>query len=84
MPDVLGDEMDGEAHIRFLLGNVKAQADANDKLREACEDGLQLSGGWREAIASMEVFGDPVRLKNMTAALNQLDEWRKQVRRALA
>jgi len=50
----------------------------------AVERALQLSGGWREAIVELEDFcSEPVRLKNMLAAADQIDEWVKQARAVL-
>ncbi len=50
-----------------------------NELKEIILEGLQLSGGWREAIAELEDHcSEPVRLKNMMAALDGLDEWRKK------
>jgi hypothetical protein len=55
----------------------------------ALERGLSLAGGWREAITLLEDYcaGSPlgaVRLKNMVAAADQLDDWAQQARAALA
>jgi hypothetical protein len=48
---------------------------------EKLEPHLKNLGGWREAIAELEDFcHEPVRLKNMTAALNQIDELSKLLR----
>lgn len=42
-------------------------------------------GGWREMIAELEDFcSEPVRLKAMVAALDQIDRLRPYIRRALA
>lgn len=52
---------------------------ASPDLAELVTEALQLKGGWREAIAELEDFcSEPVRLKNMLAALNQLDVWAKK------
>lgn len=77
----------------WITGNLYAGgvAEANARLiaaapdlLEACERALQLSGAWREAIAMLEDFGvGEVRLKNMMAALDLLDMWRKQARAAI-
>jgi hypothetical protein len=51
----------------------------------ALRRGLSLAGGWREAIVELEDFcSEPVRLKNMIAAANQLDDWVEATRAALA
>lgn len=57
----------------------------SDALREALEKGLALKGGWREAIVELEDHcSEPVRLRNMLAAADQLDDWAKEARAALA
>ena len=44
----------------------------------------QLLGGWREAIVELEDFcSDPVRLKNMLAAADQIDEIAPRIKAAL-
>lgn len=54
-------------------------------LKELVELALQLKPGWREAIVELEDFcSEPVRLKNMVAAADQLDDWAKQAQRLLA
>ncbi len=54
-------------------------------LEDAVEAGLRLKGGWREAIVELEDHcSEPVRLKNMLAAADQLDDWAAQARAALA
>lgn len=55
------------------------------ELVEALEKALALKGGWREAIVELEDHcSEPVRLKNMRAAADQLDEWGTKVRALLA
>lgn len=62
------------SHLNQLDGGLKA----------VVRDGLSLAGGWREAIVELEDFcSEPVRLKNMLAAADQLDRWIKQARAAL-
>lgn len=47
--------------------------------------GLALKGGWREAIVELEDHcSEPVRLRNMIAAADQLDDWATQARAVLA
>lgn len=47
-------------------------------------EAVQLSGGWREAIVELEDFcSEPVRLKNMLAAADQLDRWSSAARAIL-
>jgi hypothetical protein len=54
-------------------------------LLAALKRGLSLAGGWREAITLLEDYcAEPVRLKNMVAAADQLDDWAQQARAALA
>ncbi len=41
-------------------------------------------GGWREMVAELENYcSEPVRLKAMTAVLDQMDEWKKTAQAAL-
>lgn len=54
-------------------------------LEEALTKALRLKGGWREAIVELEDFcSEPVRLRNMIAAADQLDEWAESTRAVLA
>ena len=53
--------------------------------RRALEGGLRLLGGWREAVTELEDFcSEPVRLKNMMAAADQMDHWKVEARAFLA
>lgn len=55
------------------------------ELLAALKDGLSLAGGWREAIVELEDWcHEPVRLKNMLAAADQLDRWAAAARAAIA
>jgi hypothetical protein len=46
---------------------------------------VQLAPGWREAIVELEDFcSERVRLRNMMAAADQIDEWLPQAKAALA
>jgi hypothetical protein len=55
------------------------------RLKAVLERAVQLSGGWREAIVELEDFcSEPVRLKNMIAAADQLDEWAANAKAALS
>ena len=84
---VLAHEVDS---TRLLQADQRAaealegERRANEKLGETLkviERALQLSGGWREAVVELEDFcSEPVRLKNMIAAANQIDDWRKEAR----
>ena len=57
----------------------------NERLSKALERALQLLGGWREAVVELEgLCSEPVRLCNMLAAADQMDDWKKQAREALA
>jgi len=57
-------------HTKLLAGVIKR--------------GLELKGGWREAIVELEDHcSEPVRLNNMIAAADQLDGWAKDARQAL-
>jgi hypothetical protein len=47
-----------------------------DAARKLIEAAVRLSGGWREAIGELEDWcHEGVRLKNMVAAIDQLDAW---------
>lgn len=59
-------------------------ADTAPDLAAVVREGLELKGGWREAIAVIEDYtGDRAVLRNMVAAVDQLDEWAKKARVAL-
>jgi hypothetical protein len=74
----------GPADKAEVEANAHLIASAPD-LYEALKDVAQLIGGWREAIAELEDFcSEPVRLKNMIAALNQCDDMTISIRAALA
>ena len=65
-----------DARAMVNMENMEAEI---AKLREIILHGLQLSGGWREAIVELEDHcSEPVRLKNMLAAADGLDAWRKE------
>lgn len=54
------------------------------ELIEVIRSALELKGGWREAIVELEDFcSEPVRLKNMVKAADQLDGWEKKARAAI-
>lgn len=56
----------------------------HDRMRAVLESAVYLAGGWREAIVELEDWcHEPVRLKNMIAAADQIDEFVKQAREAL-
>jgi hypothetical protein len=58
---------------------------SSPELLAALKDGVSLHGGWREAIVELEDWcGEPVRLKNMLAAADQLDRWAAIARAAIA
>lgn len=64
------------------LRSLKAD---NALLLDALSFAAPLIGGWREAIVELEDHcSDPVRLKNMIAAADQLDEFRKRLHGAIA
>lgn len=68
----------------YSVDAVKLAAAAPDLLA-ALQEGLHLKGGWREAIVELEDHcSEPVRLKNMLAAADQLDAWAAKARAALA
>jgi hypothetical protein len=55
-----------------------------EALRNSLEDIFHLMPAWREAIAELEDFcSEPVRLKNMVAALDQIDLLYPRARKAL-
>ena len=61
---------------------------AEGLLREAeglMHEALQRKGGWREAIVELEDHcSEPVRLKNMLAAADQLDDFASKARALLS
>jgi hypothetical protein len=62
-------------------GSEWVNAEAFDELEAIVDEALQLKGGWREAIVELEDFcSEPVRLKNMLAAADQLDRWAARAR----
>ena len=69
-----------ENHLPALLSALSRSR----RMEEVLRNGLQLKGGWREAIVELEDHcSEPVRLKNMVAAADQLDEWATQARAAI-
>lgn len=55
-----------------------------NQLKALVIDVLELKGGWREAITELEDFcSEPVRLKNMMAAADQIDDWSKRAKKLL-
>lgn len=67
----------------WLAASLRLAAE-NARLRELIKSALALKGGWREAIVELEDHcADPVRLKNMLAAADQLDEWSKEAQKVL-
>lgn len=59
---------------RGVYDKVSAQRDGLQLFKNFVMLSLANLGGWREAIAETEDFcHDPVRLKNMQAALDQID-----------
>src|ERR1700744_1097907 len=66
------DEMD----YKTLLLLYDDSRNYSQRCADALTVALHLIGGWREAIAILEDHtSDLVKLKNMTAALDQIDEW---------
>jgi hypothetical protein len=80
---------DRDHRIAFLAsdgnpGDARLIAAAPDLLA-AMKDALSLTGGWREAIVELEDFcSEPVRLKNMIAAADQLDRFAATARAIVA
>lgn len=76
------DDTTNQAYIGWCAAwNRRATDPAVPELVEALEKALALKGGWREAIVELEDHcSEPVRLKNMRAAADQLDEWGTKVR----
>ena len=92
-----GEEFDGFGHLVTLAasnagydkgrkdGRAEALEEVAPELYAALERGAKWKGAWREAIAELEDFcSEPVRLKNMVAALDALDEWHSEAIAALA
>ncbi len=71
----------------MMIGNTEADAyhivkcvNAHDELVAILEDARKFKGGWREAIVELEDHcSERVRLKNMLAATDSLDDWAKKV-----
>lgn len=67
-----------------LLDEADALEAEVARLREILSRALALKGGWREAITELEDHcSEPVRLKNMIVAADQLDDWAVTARAAL-
>lgn len=67
-----------------LLTLANAQAATIAELVACLRNAVQLKGGWREAIVELEDHcSEPVRLKNMICAADQLDDWSSQARALL-
>lgn len=63
----------------YLLHKMEQWAAREESFVALIRHALAECGGWREAITELEDFcSEPVRLKNMTAAADQLDAWRKR------
>jgi len=74
-----------ERKMSELSDNVALAFKEYNRLRALVERAVQLSGGWREAIVELEDHcSERVRLRNMLAAADQLDEWTAEARKALA
>ena len=70
---------------KCIAAELVRRANAYPRLIALLTEALQLKGGWREAIALTEdLTANPVYLKNMMAAIDQIDEWSKFARAALA
>jgi hypothetical protein len=79
--DLVGDE-DFSESVTIDLDPMKAAA---QELYEALEMALKLKGGWREAIVELEDHcSEPVRLRNMLAAVDQLDAFTQKAIAVLA
>ncbi len=90
MPTVT-DQMlaDQQQDIHDTLARITEQVQrlraSHDALRDVVKRGLSLKGGWREAIVELEDWcHERVRLKNMLAAADQLDDWADTARQAIA
>lgn len=60
-------------------------SDSDPQLLSLLNEALRLKGGWREAIVELEDHcSEPVRLKNMIAAADQLDDWAARAQAALS
>ena len=65
--------------------SLRSTGDIITKLVAALERGVQWKGAWREAIVELEDFcSEPVRLRNMIAAADALDDWASESRAVLA
>lgn len=69
----------------LAISVIKKQQEMLEQYKGLLELALALKGGWREAITMLEDYcSDPVRLKNMMAAADQLDNWSKSVGQSLS
>lgn len=67
--------------LRLIAKKVQEGADRIEALEAIIGEALRFKGGWREAIVELEDHcSDPVRLKNMLAAADQLDAWATKAR----
>ena len=66
-----------EDHERKMAADFKG-------LRDVLEDIFHLMPGWREAVTELEDFcSEPVRLKNMMAAADQIDNCKERAKEVL-
>ena len=71
--------------IKELTAEASAIHDEREAFRDLINEALRLKGGWREAIVELEDHcSEPVRLRNMLAAADQLDEWATKSSAALS
>jgi hypothetical protein len=76
------DAAEGQEGIVAAMLNRSALL---DEFVEIINRALALKGGWREAVVELEDHcSEPVRLKNMMAAADQLDDWAVKARAAIA
>jgi len=65
------------AEKRDVADEVQTEADwkqERERMQGLLREVMQLSGGWREAVVELEDHcSNPVRLKNMVAAADQID-----------
>lgn len=85
MTDILDvlDQYSSSLHMAAAdeIRRLRADLAKTTDLLALCRDALSLVDGWREAIAELEDYcGEPTRLKNMIAALDQIDIWKHKAR----
>lgn len=70
------DEEETNARLEAVLVGAKLLREEHEELKSIARD----LGAWREAIFELEDFcSEPVRIKNMVAAADRIDHWKKWI-----